>query len=97
MSGKVTFDVSIPENVGYQKAQVLHHFDDLLTEKPIEFTARELEAIKVWSETDSARTAAERLGITVRTPETHLKNARRKLNVRRSLDLVIYAKDNKMI
>lgn len=96
-SDKITLDVTLSEQSTCDKEQALAYFSDLLSEKPIEFTKRQLEVIKVWSETDSARIAAERLGITVRTLETHLKNARSRLNVRRSLDVVMYTKEHNLI
>lgn len=94
---KITFDVVLPQNSAHTKDQVLAYFSDLTTEKPIEFSEREVEVIKVWSEMDSAKLAAERLGVTLRTLETHLKNCRKKLGTRRTLDVVIYAKEKKLV
>lgn len=94
---KISFDIIIPRQAVYSKSEAMDFFSDLLSGKPVAFTERELEVVKVWSETDSSRVAAERLGITIRTLETHLKNARNKLNVRRSLDVVLYAKEHNMI
>ncbi len=94
---RISFDVTIPKQATYDKSEAMEFFSDLLSGEPVAFTRRELEVIKVWSETDSSRVAAERLGITIRTLETHLKNARNKLNVRRSLDVVLYAKEHNMI
>lgn len=94
---RISFDVTIPEQATYDKLEAMNFFSDLLSGEPVAFTKRELEVIKVWSETDSSRVAAERLGITIRTLETHLKNARSKLNVRRSLDVVLYAREHNMI
>ncbi len=90
---KITFDVALPPGIGITKEEALHYFADLFSGEPVQFTGRELDVIRVWSETDSAKLAAERLNITARTVETHLKNARKKLGVRRTLDVVLYAKE----
>lgn len=90
---KITFDVMLHPDTKITKKEALDYFADLLSDEPIRFTEREMDVIRIWSETDSAKLAAERLNITVRTVETHLKNARKKLEVRRTLDVVMYAKE----
>ncbi len=62
--------------------------------REIRFTDRQLEVLRVWSETDSPRLAAQKLDIELRTLETHLKNVRKRLGVRRTLDAVLYAREN---
>jgi PAS domain S-box-containing protein len=94
---KITLDVTLPPAAPCTRAEALAYFRDILSEKPVKFTPQELAVIRVWVETDSAKLAAGRLGITVRTAETHLKNARRKLGVRRTLDLVLYAKEHGLV
>ncbi|HMQ86285.1 MAG TPA: helix-turn-helix transcriptional regulator [Flavilitoribacter sp.] len=61
--------------------------------REIRFTERQLEVLRIWSETDSPKLAAQKLDIELRTLETHLKNVRKRLGVRRTLDAVLYARE----
>ncbi len=93
----ITLDVILPSKATLSKTEALKYFYDIMTDETVYFTPRQIEVIKIWSETDSAKVAAERLSMKVRTLETHLKNIRKKLGARRTLDVVLYAKDHGLI
>mgnify|MGYP002867593923 CR=1 FL=1 len=66
---------------------------DVLDDALLHFTERELQVLRVWALTNTARDAAGRLDLAQRTIEAHLKNMRRKLGVKRSMDVMLYARD----
>lgn len=92
MSEGVTFDVCLPANFHQTKEDVLSFFTNVLAQENPKFSDRELEVLRVWSSTDSTEDATSTLGISERTIETHLKNMRKKLGARRTMDVVLYAK-----
>jgi len=92
LSESITFDVRLPANFHQTKEEVLAFFADVLAQENPRFSERELEVLRVWSSTDSIEYATDTLSISERTIETHLKNMRRKLGVRRTMDVVLYAK-----
>ncbi|MFN7115261.1 MAG: response regulator transcription factor [Saprospiraceae bacterium] len=93
----ITLDIILPQDAPFTRATALNYFNMIMTDQVIQFTKRQLQVIKVWSETDSPKVAAERLSMQVRTLETHLKNMRKKIGARRTLDVVVYAKDHGLI
>lgn len=93
----ITLDVILPPDAPFSRTEALNYFNDIMTDEIIHFTPRQVEVLKIWSETDSAKVAAERLKMKVRTLETHLKNIRKKFGARRTLDVVLYAKDHGLI
>lgn len=60
-------------------------------------TPREREIVQLIAEGHSNKEVADRLGISVRTAETHRLNVMRKLNVHTASDLTRYAIRNQMI
>lgn len=60
-------------------------------------TPRERELVQLLAEGKSNKEAAEMLGISVNTVETHRKNVMSKLGLRSSSDLVRYAIRNKLV
>ena len=52
------------------------------------FTAREVEVLELLGETDTAAQMAHRLSVSVRTVESHLAHAYRKLGVRSREDAI---------
>lgn len=89
----VTFDVRLPAHFHQTKEEVLSFFADILSQENPKFSDRELEVLRIWSSTDSTKLATGTLGISERTIETHLKNMRKKLGVRRTMDVVLFAKE----
>ena len=71
-----------------QSDQVLLLFGDLDSAAEPRFTERELEVIRVWGETFSNELACKRLGISKGTLAVHLRNMRRKLGVRRTVEVL---------
>ena len=71
-----------------QPDQVLLLFGDLDSATQPRFTKRELEVIRIWGETFSNELSCKRLGISKGTLEVHLRNMRRKLGVRRSVEVL---------
>lgn len=67
--------------------------DDL---KDSRLTARERELVQILAEGSSNKEAASRLGISVKTVETHRATIMRKLNLKSVSDLVRYAIRNKI-
>jgi len=89
----VTIDVRLPAHFHQTREEVLSFFAEILSQENPRFSDRELEVLRVWSSTDSTEYATSTLGISERTIETHLKNMRRKLGVRRTMDVVLFAKE----
>lgn len=89
----VSFDVRLPADVAVSTEEALLFFADVLDDSRLRFTERELQVLRVWALTNTARDAACRLDLAPRTIEAHLKNMRRKLGVKRSVDVMLYARD----
>lgn len=91
----VQFDLNfmppIPTKSIHKRA--LAFFDPIHQNSERCFSSRQLEVLKVWSEYDSASIVAEQLNITIRTLETHLKNMRERIGARRTMDVLLFAKD----
>lgn len=94
---QLTFQVVRSGNAVFDVPTAQQHFSNVLTDRLVHFSERQLQVLRLWSELDSPKEVADRLHIKVRTLETHLKNARKKLNVRRTLDVVMYAKKNGLL
>lgn len=94
LADKLNFQVLSPPQTRYNPKILEHFFGDFLSEDRMKFTKRQLDALRVWSETDSLKLAAERLGLQIRTLETHLKLARQRIGVRRTIDALVYAQRN---
>jgi two-component system, NarL family, response regulator NreC len=72
-----------------KKARATDPFDEL--------TPRERQILQASAEGHTSREIAERLGISVRTAETHRSNLRRKLGLRTHAELVRYAMGRGML
>lgn len=94
---KVSFKVWKSSEVPFDLESMERHFMQGLSDPIIHFTERQLDVLRAWSELDSAKLVSERLQIEVRTIETHLRNARKRLDCRRTLDAVLYAKEHGLI
>lgn len=94
LTDKLSFQVLLPPHVKYDSKILNHFFCEFLSEDSVKFTKRQLDALRVWSETDSLKLGAERLGLQIRTLETHLKLARQRIGVRRTIDALVYAQRN---
>ena len=89
---KVSFKVWKSSEATFDLESIQRHFTKSLSEQAVCFTDRQLDVLRAWSELDSAKLVAERLQIEIRTIETHLKNARKRLECRRTMDAVLYAR-----
>ncbi|MEN0050612.1 MAG: LuxR C-terminal-related transcriptional regulator [Bacteroidota bacterium] len=89
----VHFDIQLPVQLEGERIKMMRYFNNVLPVKPKPFSDRELEILKVWKDLDTTGKAANALGISERTLETHLRNMRRKLQVKRSMDVVLHARD----
>lgn len=92
-SNGFSFDVILPNVLADKKIRILKFFEKQLHKPPALFSNRELEVLRVWSKFDSAKLAADQLEISVRTFETHLRNMRKKLGVKRSVDVLMHVKE----
>lgn len=90
----ILFDAVFPKHLAHERAEILQRFEPILNTQALCFSKRQLEVIQVWAEMDSLALAARRLNISVRTMETHLRNMRQKIGVRRTIDVLLLAKDN---
>lgn len=90
----VFFDLNLPKAYQRRKAYLMRPFKAVLPQYQNVLSERELEVLRVWKEVDSAALAAKQLGISVRTLHTHLANMRKRLNVRRSMDIITHVKKN---
>ena len=90
----VHFDIQLPNHMKSKRAKMMEYFKPVLERNDRPFSERELEILKTWKDMAVIDKAAENLGISVRTLETHLRNMRRKLQVKRSMDVVLHAKDH---
>ncbi len=90
---EMSFDIRLPAEAGVSAEEALQYFAGVLDESQLHFTNRELEVLRTWASADTAHDAACRLELAPRTVEAHLKNMRRKLGVKRSMDVVLYARE----
>lgn len=94
LADQLNFQVLLPWSEGYDPKILARFFGDFLSADQITFTKRQLDALRVWSETSSLKLAAERLGLKTRTLETHLKLARLRIGAHRTIDALMYAQKN---
>lgn len=87
----ITFDVQLPPQVTHSRSEVLHFFHNVFAKAQAPFSPRELSVLKTLVSFNSIRAAAEQLAITERTFETHLKNIRKKVDMNRTMDVVLLA------
>ncbi|MBX2927117.1 MAG: helix-turn-helix transcriptional regulator [Saprospiraceae bacterium] len=93
LENAVSFDLRFAAQAPFNIEEALRFFQPILDEEHLHFTERELEVLREWAANDLNASAAHRLGIKSRTLETHLSNMRRKLGVRRTVDVVLYARE----
>lgn len=93
----VHFDLRLMDGREEQKTKAMNYFLPILKKTSSIFSERELEILKVWKDNDSIDLASRKLNITTRTLETHLRNMRKRLQVKRSMDVLIYATERKLI
>jgi len=96
-SDKVTFQIIQTAHATFDLEEAQQHFAEVMSEPVVQFTDRQLEVLRVWASTDSVKSASELLQLQPRTLETHLKNIRKRLEVRRTMDAVMYAKEHGLI
>ncbi len=89
----IQFDVYLLQASDRNRRAILRLFKPVLDTEVSCFSSRQLEVLKTWEETDSIALAANRLNISTRTMETHLRNMRRKVGVRRTMDVLLLAKE----
>lgn len=89
----VQFDITLPPRLQHRRELIMQLFAPVLGNNAVCFSNRELEVLKRWRETDNIDLAASSLSISARTLETHLRNMRKKIGVRRTVDVMIYAKE----
>lgn len=89
----VTFDIRDSSRPGPVDDADLRFFADILADRSQRLSERELEVLRLWIAVDSCSVIARELGIKERTIEAHLKNMRKKLVMRRTVDVALYAKD----
>lgn len=87
------FDIALPPKLENRKRMFMQLFDSVSLDQESLFTTRQLEVLRVWKEMDNIDAAAHSLGISKRTLETHLRNMRKKIGVRRTVDVVMYARE----
>lgn len=88
----ITFEVQLPPQVPYSRAEITDFFQEVFQEESSPFSKRELMVLRTWVALHSTKDAAEKLAISERTLETHLKNIRRKVDMNRTMDVVLFAK-----
>lgn len=89
----ITCDFNFLYNNSALEPELIYQLEGILHPQEIQFTDRELEVLKAWSELPSVAMASERLEISERTFSTHLRNMRRKLNVHRTVDVMLYVQE----
>lgn len=92
-SEDVTISFSFSNDAPQSKGVILARLQEFSMGKRNRFTAREMEVLKMWSEMPSVELAAEYLQISDRTFTTHLRNMRKKIGARRTVDVLLYAKE----
>lgn len=89
---KISFQILTAQEPNFEVEVIRKRFIQILATQGVRFTRRQLECLKAWMECESVKIAAGSIGIEVRTMETHLKNARKRLGVKRTMDAMLHAK-----
>lgn len=89
---KISLQIVTKEAPDFDVAAIRERLLQVLATQGVRFTLRQLECLKAWMECETVKIAADKIGIEARTMETHLKNARKRLGVKRTMDAMMYAK-----
>ena len=85
------------EYFGRDIARIIEGIERKVKQRTNEFTARELEIVNLCCIGLQCKEIASRLGIILRTVETHKSNIFHKLNINNNVELVTYALTNHII
>jgi DNA-binding CsgD family transcriptional regulator len=91
-SKSLQFDIQLPPEFAHRKEKWMKRFIPFLQPQTSILSKREIQVLSIWERVDSVSVAAQQMNISTRTLETHLRNVRQKLKVKRSMDAVLYAK-----
>ncbi len=89
----ITTDFNLLYNNSSLEREMISQLESILQKQDTQFTHRELEVLKVWSEMPSVEMASAYLKISKRTFTTHLRNMRKKIKVHRTVDVMFYVKE----